>query len=85
MITVLKPEEQAVMNLLLEFIVREIEQQRDYTWVWEGAPLRMYMLSGFEEERWIAVLTGKQARRLRKVLGVMNIKEVGYDVDVGCY
>jgi len=67
MITVSKPEEQAVMNLLLEFVVREIEQRRDYTWVWEGAPLRMYMLSGFEEERWIAVLTGEQAYKLSQL------------------
>ncbi|RLF29268.1 MAG: hypothetical protein DRN14_02525 [Thermoplasmata archaeon] len=70
MLTVLKPEEQAIMNVLLEFIVREIEQRQDYTWVWEGAPLRMYLLSGFEEEKWIAVLTGKQAHRLSQMAEV---------------
>ena len=59
-----------IKEMLIEFVAKDIDKREDYTWVWQGAPLRMYMLPWLKEGKWIAVLTDKQAYELGKMAEV---------------
>ena len=54
-------------ELLMELIVKEINKRQDYTWIWQGEPLRMYNLPYLKEGGWIAAPTNKQAYKLGKM------------------
>jgi len=57
-------------DLLVELIAKKIDKRQDYTWEFEGEPLKMYLLTSFKKPKYIAILTDKQALRLKQLANI---------------
>jgi len=64
-------------DLLIELVAKKIDKRQNYTWEFEGEPLKMFLLTSFKKPKYIAILTDKQAFRLKQLADIKkSIREL---------